>query len=199
MADVGAPERLPWRLLVAVLCLVCLAPGAWWRSPDRQRRNARTGYLGPLRNALERLLAYAQWRKWFLTTGGYSCRGTAGSAWRAGPSPAAHSLESTEARFSGTAPREARPLSHNGGRPPANPPPPAGHLFVGMTPRKRFRLALEARLPLSAQRSTHRHVIGKTGSGKTSSVLWPSVLQDALDGKGVLFISGKGSDEESAR
>ena len=42
----------------------------------------------------------------------------------------------------------------------------------------------------------HRHVIGKTGSGKTASVLWPGVLQDALDGKGILVMSAKGSDEE---
>ncbi|WP_164003021.1 type IV secretory system conjugative DNA transfer family protein [Pyxidicoccus caerfyrddinensis] len=42
----------------------------------------------------------------------------------------------------------------------------------------------------------HRHVLGETGSGKTASVIWPSVLQDLLDGYGVLVISAKGSDEE---
>jgi hypothetical protein len=74
---------------------------------------------------------------------------------------------------------------------------PAGHLFVGMTPRKRlFGWAWQPVYLSPQQRSSHRHVIGKTGSGKTMSVLWPSVLQDALDRKGVLFMSGKGSDEE---
>ena len=45
------------------------------------------------------------------------------------------------------------------------------------------------------QRSGHRHVLGKTGSGKTQSVLLPQILQDVLDGKGVLHLDGKGSDE----
>lgn len=74
---------------------------------------------------------------------------------------------------------------------------PPGHTFVGLTPRKsllgwRWRpVYLDER-----QRTTHRHVLGKTGSGKTMSVLWPQVLQDVLDGKGCVVISGKGSDEE---
>jgi hypothetical protein len=74
---------------------------------------------------------------------------------------------------------------------------PPGQTFVGLTPRHgllgwRWRpVYLSPR-----QRTTHRHVIGKTGSGKTASVLWPAVLQDAFDGKGVLVISAKGSDEE---
>jgi hypothetical protein len=76
---------------------------------------------------------------------------------------------------------------------------PAGHTFVGLTPR---RTALGCRwkpVYLSErQRTTHRHVLGKTGSGKTESVLWPQVLQDVLDGKGCVVISGKGSDEEVA-
>jgi hypothetical protein len=76
---------------------------------------------------------------------------------------------------------------------------PAGHTFVGLTPR---RTALGWRwkpVYLSErQRTTHRHVLGKTGSGKTESVLWPQVLQDVLDGKGCVLISGKGSDEEVA-
>lgn len=76
---------------------------------------------------------------------------------------------------------------------------PAGHTFVGLSPR---RTALGWRwkpVYLSErQRTTHRHVLGKTGSGKTESVLWPQVLQDVLDGKGCVVISGKGSDEEVA-
>jgi hypothetical protein len=74
---------------------------------------------------------------------------------------------------------------------------PPGHTFVGLTPRRTL-LGIRWR-PVylsSRQRTTHRHVIGKTGSGKTESVLWPQVLQDALDGKGVLVISAKGSGEE---
>jgi hypothetical protein len=73
---------------------------------------------------------------------------------------------------------------------------PKGSLFVGLTPtpgllgRKWRPIYISAR-----QRTMHRHVLGKTGSGKTQSVLWPEVLQDALDGKGVLVIDGKGSDE----
>jgi hypothetical protein len=45
------------------------------------------------------------------------------------------------------------------------------------------------------QRSMHTHVLGKTGSGKTASVIWPTVLQDVLDGKGVLVMDAKGSNE----
>jgi TraM recognition site of TraD and TraG len=74
---------------------------------------------------------------------------------------------------------------------------PKGHAFVGMTPRRRWLGWRWTPVYLSArQKTTHRHVIGKTGSGKTTSILWPSVLQDALDGKGVLVVSAKGSDEE---
>jgi TraM recognition site of TraD and TraG len=74
---------------------------------------------------------------------------------------------------------------------------PAGHTFVGMTPKKTWLGTRWKPVYLSPQqRTTHRHVIGKTGSGKTTSVLWPSILQDALDGKGVLVLSAKGSDEE---
>ena len=74
---------------------------------------------------------------------------------------------------------------------------PPGHTFVGLSPRRsllgwRWRpVYLDER-----QRTTHRHVVGKTGSGKTHGVLWPQVLQDALAGKGCVVISGKGSDEE---
>jgi type IV secretory pathway TraG/TraD family ATPase VirD4 len=73
---------------------------------------------------------------------------------------------------------------------------PKGHYFVGLTPARgffgwRWRPAYISQ----RQKTMHRHVLGKTGSGKTASVIWPSVLQDALDGKGVLVIDAKGSDE----
>lgn len=78
---------------------------------------------------------------------------------------------------------------------------PQGNTFVGLTPKGRI-------LPpwgvwwkpvyLSAEeRSMHRHVLGKTGSGKTTSILWPQVLQDALAGRGVLVIDAKGSTENA--
>jgi hypothetical protein len=74
---------------------------------------------------------------------------------------------------------------------------PAGSTFVGVSPRRKlFRTTQEPVYLDERQRSTHSHVIGKTGSGKTQSVLWPQALQDILDGKGVVVISGKGSDEE---
>ncbi len=74
---------------------------------------------------------------------------------------------------------------------------PAGHSFVGLTPRRTWLGWRWRPVYLSArQKTTHRHVIGKTGSGKTTSILWPSVLQDVLDNKGVLVLSAKGSDEE---
>ena len=74
---------------------------------------------------------------------------------------------------------------------------PAGHAFVGLTPTRRLLGWRWRPVYVSArQRTMHRHVIGKTGSGKTASVLWPGVLQDALDGKGILVMSAKGSDEE---
>lgn len=46
-----------------------------------------------------------------------------------------------------------------------------------------------------ADRAAHRHVLGKTGSGKTTSVLWPQVYQDAADGHGMVILDAKGSDE----
>lgn len=74
---------------------------------------------------------------------------------------------------------------------------PKGHSFVGLTPKRSVLGWRWKAVYLSPrQKTTHRHVIGKTGSGKTTSILWPSVLQDALDGKGVLVLSAKGSDEE---
>jgi hypothetical protein len=69
--------------------------------------------------------------------------------------------------------------------------------FVGLSP-SRGLLGLWNWKPVyisPRQQTMHRHVIGKTGSGKTASILWPSVLQDALDGKGILVMDAKGSDE----
>jgi hypothetical protein len=73
---------------------------------------------------------------------------------------------------------------------------PPGTLFVGLEARRRC-LGWSWRPVYISQRqkTMHRHVLGKTGSGKTASVLWPAVLQDALDGKGILVIDAKGSDE----
>ena len=73
---------------------------------------------------------------------------------------------------------------------------PKGHYFVGQRPTRgllgwRWRPVYISQ----RQKTMHRHVIGKTGSGKTASVIWPGVLQDALDGKGVLVMDAKGSDE----
>ncbi|WNZ66241.1 TraM recognition domain-containing protein (plasmid) [Myxococcus sp. MxC21-1] len=75
---------------------------------------------------------------------------------------------------------------------------PPGSKFVGLTPvRGRFGLTTWTPLYITDEEQTmHRHVLGETGSGKTASVIWPSVLQDLLDGNGVLVISAKGSDEE---
>jgi hypothetical protein len=74
---------------------------------------------------------------------------------------------------------------------------PPLHHFVGLSPKKTWRgVRWEPIYVSPAQRSMHRHVLGKTGSGKTLSVLWPAVLQSALDGQGVVVVSGKGSDEE---
>ncbi len=73
---------------------------------------------------------------------------------------------------------------------------PKGFYFVGLTPvRGLFGLRWKPAYISQRQKTMHRHVIGKTGSGKTVSVLWPSVLQDAVDGKGVLVMDAKGSDE----
>jgi hypothetical protein len=74
---------------------------------------------------------------------------------------------------------------------------PAGTTFVGMTPRKTFGVFpwWKPVYLTRKQRSMHRHVLGKTGSGKTRSVLWPQVYQDAEEGKGVVVMDAKGSDE----
>jgi len=74
---------------------------------------------------------------------------------------------------------------------------PPGHTFVGLSPRRwAFGWRWKPVYLSERQRAAHRHVLGKTGSGKTQGVLWPQVLQDVLDGKGCVVISGKGSDEE---
>src|SRR6266536_4047518 len=68
-------------------------------------------------------------------------------------------------------------------RPQARPPrtgPTGGHTFVGLTPRRTLLGWRWRPVYLSErQRTTHRHVLGKTGSGKTQGVLWPQVLQEA--------------------
>jgi hypothetical protein len=69
--------------------------------------------------------------------------------------------------------------------------------FIGLTPRKTW-YGGRAWSPVyisPRQQTMHQHVVGKTGSGKTASILWPSVLQDALDGKGILVMDAKGSNE----
>lgn len=76
-----------------------------------------------------------------------------------------------------------------------------GMTFVGMTPVPRrlppWGVRFKPVYLSEAERSMHRHILGKTGSGKTSSILWPQVLQDALEGKGVLVIDAKGSNENA--
>ena len=61
---------------------------------------------------------------------------------------------------------------------------PAGMLFVGMRAERRANLPGWKFRPLylsDKDRSEHQHVFGRTGSGKTTSVLWPQVLQDAVE------------------
>jgi len=76
-----------------------------------------------------------------------------------------------------------------------------GQTFVGRTPEGRFfppwGLRWRPVYLSQEERSMHRHVLGKTGSGKTTSILWPQVFQDAMDGKGVLVMDAKGSDENA--
>jgi hypothetical protein len=72
---------------------------------------------------------------------------------------------------------------------------PPGKTVVGVAPPNRFFGSWQPVYLSERQRSAHRHVLGKTGSGKTQSVLLPEVLQDVLDGKGVVLVDGKGSDE----
>jgi hypothetical protein len=74
---------------------------------------------------------------------------------------------------------------------------PPGTTFVGRSPRRRWgRWRWTPVYLTELQRDSHRHIIGKTGSGKSHGVIWPQVLQDVLAGKGCVVISGKGSDEE---
>jgi hypothetical protein len=78
---------------------------------------------------------------------------------------------------------------------------PRGHTFVGLTPTRRFfppwGLSWKPVYLSPQERSMHRHVLGKTGSGKTSSILWPQVLQDTAEGRGVVVIDAKGSTENA--
>ena len=73
----------------------------------------------------------------------------------------------------------------------------AGETVVGVSPPQRLVGRWRPVCLSERQRSAHRHVLGKTGSGKTQSVLFTALLQDVLDGKGVLFLDGKGSDENT--
>lgn len=78
---------------------------------------------------------------------------------------------------------------------------PPGHKFIGMeqVPR-RFRRDVWRPVYLTPQQQTlHRWALGKSGSGKSESVVWVSVVQDMFDGKGVAAMSAKGSDEEIHR
>ncbi|WP_242343648.1 type IV secretory system conjugative DNA transfer family protein [Anaeromyxobacter terrae] len=76
---------------------------------------------------------------------------------------------------------------------------PPGTTFVGKSPRRHWgRWRWTPVYLTEQQRDSHRHVIGKTGSGKSHGVIWPQVLQDVLAGKGCVVMSGKGSDEEIA-
>jgi type IV secretory system conjugative DNA transfer VirD4/TraG family protein len=76
---------------------------------------------------------------------------------------------------------------------------PSETTFVGISPRRRWARWEWTPIYLTEQqRDSHRHVIGKTGSGKSHGVIWPQVFQDVLAGKGCVVMSGKGSDEEIA-
>jgi type IV secretory system conjugative DNA transfer VirD4/TraG family protein len=76
---------------------------------------------------------------------------------------------------------------------------PPDTTFVGKSPRRRRGRWQWTPIYLTEQqRDSHRHVIGKTGSGKSQGVIWPQVFQDVLAGKGCVVMSGKGSDEEIA-
>ncbi len=78
---------------------------------------------------------------------------------------------------------------------------PKANTFVGLTPKARilppWGVSWRPVYLSAEERSMHRHVLGKTGSGKTTSILWPQVLQDALAGRGVLVIDAKGSTENA--
>jgi hypothetical protein len=73
---------------------------------------------------------------------------------------------------------------------------PVGTTFLGLEARRGvFGWRWKPFGITEKQRSMHMHVLGKTGSGKSMSVLFVTALQDALDGKGLLFMDAKGSDE----
>jgi hypothetical protein len=75
---------------------------------------------------------------------------------------------------------------------------PLGSIFIGREPVRRLAAFWSSRpvYMTHRQKTMHRHVLGKTGSGKTLSVAFVGMLQDLLDGKGLLDMSAKGSDEE---
>ena len=132
-------------------------------------------------HVLPALLTYLQWRKFCLehtslvALGALFCLSLILVVWRQG----LIAWSKLIARVSGTAFRAAEvafpTLKFDVIREIARRP--AGHTFVGMSPRRTFLGWRWSPVYLSAeQRTMHRHVIGKTGSGKTASVLWPSVL-----------------------
>lgn len=75
---------------------------------------------------------------------------------------------------------------------------PRESIFIGREPVRRLGLFWSSRpvYMTHRQKTMHRHVLGKTGSGKTLSVAFVAMLQDLLDRKGLLDMSAKGSDEE---
>jgi hypothetical protein len=196
----GFLATLAWLAVVLTLSLLALLEYGYHyivsggRFPDSMPRELAIRFL-------VHLLVYAQWRCWFFDN--IWLLGLGATAVVAlvvlGLRQGLIQWNRVSDRVSGTQPRAvpvAFPIAPFDILRQVRDRPP-GHLFVGMTPRKGLLGWRWKPVYLSPeQRSTHRHVIGKTGSGKTMSVLWPSVLQDALDGKGVLFMSGKGSDEE---
>ena len=204
MDDGGRHEGFIVRLLARafVLCLV-LAVGLEWQYREFHESHALAHSIpGPLAaHLIGHLRTYAYWRAWCVDNSWLLlvCLLAGTALCIVAVRQALILWNRIKGRVSGTTQKET-PLTfpmtkvdllREIGRRPAD------HLFVGMTPRKALLGWRWKPVYLSPrQRTTHRHVIGKTGSGKTSSVLWPSVLQDVLDGKGVLVISGKGSDEE---
>jgi energy-coupling factor transporter ATP-binding protein EcfA2 len=65
---------------------------------------------------------------------------------------------------------------------------PKHSVFLGLTfDQKPFNLE-------AAQRSTHLQIMGRTGSGK-SKLLESMMLQDISEGRGVIFLDGKGDQE----
>ena len=64
---------------------------------------------------------------------------------------------------------------------------PRGSYFLGLSPRRKPVVIEEGLL------NTHLHAVGPTGTGKTESLLFPLLLQDARAGKGAVFIDAKGA------